>query len=154
MSARNQLDPSSGASTPIDEHHEENAHVLPPLRTFGTANYASSASRQTPPSPTSPSRTQGPGFSKIGRARSASRSSATGIAANNSTSFISLATAANGGDFSATAPHVPPTYRPATGVVGQDGLTRLPSVTPSLKRVMSRPPIGKPQERSIFLDGV
>ncbi|KAJ9094555.1 hypothetical protein QFC20_006870 [Naganishia adeliensis] len=141
MSARNQLDPSSGASTPIDEHHEENAHVLPPLRTFGTANYASSASRQTPPSPTSPSRTQGPGFSKIGRARSASRSSATGIAANNSTSFISLATAANGGDFSATAPHVPPTYRPATGVVGQDGLTRLPSVTPSLKRVMSRPPI-------------
>jgi hypothetical protein len=144
MSTSAQNTRASGTSTPTDEHPEERDHVLPPLRTFDTANYSSgAASRQVPPSPTSPVRASSTGFSKIGRTRSASRSSATGIAANNTSNFISLATTANGSDFVAPTPHVAPTYRPATGAVGADGLTRLPSVTPSLKRVMSRPPIGE-----------
>ncbi|KAJ9113210.1 hypothetical protein QFC22_006049 [Naganishia vaughanmartiniae] len=122
-----------GASTPVDEHHEERAHVLPPLKTFDTSNYSSS---RAPASPTSPQNKSG--FSKIGRTRSASRSSVTGIAANNTSQFVSLATAANGGDVTRTGVHVPPTYMPAAA--GQDGLTRLPSST-SFRRVTSRPPI-------------
>ncbi|KAJ9104644.1 hypothetical protein QFC21_002142 [Naganishia friedmannii] len=122
-----------GASTPVDEHHEERAHVLPPLKTFDTTNFTSS---RVPASPTSPQNKSG--FSKIGRARSAYRSSVTGIAANNTSQFVSLATAANGGDVARAGAHVPPTYMPASA--GQDGLTRLSS-TASFRRVTSRPPI-------------
>jgi hypothetical protein len=123
-----------GASMPVDEHLEERVHVLPPLKTFDTTNFSTRA----PASPTSPQNKSG--FSKVGRTRSASRSSVTGIAANNTSQFVSLATAANGGDATRTGAHIPPTYIPATA--GQDGLTRLPSST-SFRRVTSRPPIGK-----------